>query len=196
MPSELHGRLPWLRPEDLDAEQREYYDRLLASPRRRADYADEQGRLRGAFNARLLDPAVGTAIQQVGAALRFHSKLPARLREIVILTVAQSQGCDYEWHGHLADARGAGLSAAQLEALRTGAPAPDLDPAEAAARAAATALLRRRDLTDAEYAECVAEIGPVALFDIISLVGHYLHTALALRVWRVPLKPGEEPVFP
>ncbi len=38
-------------------------------------------------------------------------------------------------------------------------------------------------------------IGTVALFDIVSLVGHYLHTALALRVWQVPLRPGDEPVF-
>jgi alkylhydroperoxidase family enzyme len=195
MTAELHGRLPWLRPDELDDEQREYYDRLLGSPRHREDYVDEQGRLHGAFNARLLDPAVGTAIQQMGAALRFSSKLPDRQREIVILTVAQSQRSDFEWHGHVGAARRVGLSDVQLDALRTGAPVPGLTAAEQAARQVTTALVHRRDLSDAEFAEAVGTVGAVALFDIVSLVGHYLHTALALRIWRVPLRSGDEPVF-
>lgn len=76
MTEEPHGRLPWLRPGDLDDEQREYYDRLLNSPRDRASYVDDQGRLHGAFNARLLDPPVGTAIQRLGAALRRQAHRP------------------------------------------------------------------------------------------------------------------------
>ena len=47
--SEPHGRLPWFRPEDFTAEQREYYDGLLASPRDRDAVLDEQGRLNGPF---------------------------------------------------------------------------------------------------------------------------------------------------
>ncbi len=65
MTRDFHGRLPWLRPDELDEEQRAYYDRLLSGPRDRDTVVDEHGRLHGAFNARLLDPAVGTAIQQL-----------------------------------------------------------------------------------------------------------------------------------
>jgi 4-carboxymuconolactone decarboxylase len=190
-----HGRLPWPRPDELDDEQREYYDRLVGGPRDRSTYVDEQGRLHGAFNARLLDPPVGTAIQELGAALRFGGKLTNRQREIVILTVATAQQSDYEWHGHVGAARRSGLSEAQLDALRTGSPVPELRPAEERAQQIAALLCHDHDLSDEEFAAAVAAIGAPALFDIVSLVGHYQHTALALRVWRVPLRPGDEPVF-
>jgi 4-carboxymuconolactone decarboxylase len=195
MTAELHGRLPWPRPDEMNAAQREYYDRLLSGPRDPASLVDDQGRLHGAFNARLLDPAVGTAIQRLGAALRFGGTLTARQREIVILTVARSQRSDYEWHGHAGDARRAGLSETQLDALRTDAPIPDLALTEQAAHDVTLALLRDQDLSDTEFTSAVEAIGTSALFDIVSLVGHYLHTALSLRVWRVPLQPGDEPVF-
>lgn len=190
-----HGRLPWFRPEDLDAEQRAYYDRLLATPRDRSGFVDDEGRLQGAFNARLLDPPVGTAIQELGAALRFGSKLADRQREIVILTVAESEQCNFEWHGHAEAARRAGLSDDELEALRTGAPAPSLSADEQVVRRVARELLGERDVSDELFAAVMDSIGPVAMFDIVSLVGHYLHTALAIRVWRVPLRAGDEPVF-
>jgi 4-carboxymuconolactone decarboxylase len=195
MAEEPHGRLPWLRPGDLDDEQREYYDQLLNSPRDRASYVDDQGRLHGAFNARLLDPPVGTAIQRLGAALRFGGKLTARQREIVILTVAQWHRSDFEWHGHARGARAAGLTGDQLDALRTGADVRGLSSPERQAREVARTLLRTNDLSDAEFQAAHAALGLPALFDVITLVGHYCHTALALRVWRVPLRPGEEPVF-
>lgn len=195
MTEESHGRLPWLRPGELDEEQREYYDRLLNSPRDRAAYVDDEGRLHGAFNARLLDPPVGTAIQQLGAALRFGGKLTAGQREIVILTVAQWHRSDFEWHGHAHGARTAGLTDDQLAALRAGSDVPGLSPPERLAREVAWTLLRTNDLSDAEFDAAQAVLGLPALFDVISLVGHYSHTALALRVWRVPLRPGDEPVF-
>ena len=69
-PPDRYGRLPWFRPGDLTAEQRNYYDRLTSGPRNKASLLDTQGRLKGAFNARLLDPPVGTAIEQLGAVLR------------------------------------------------------------------------------------------------------------------------------
>jgi 4-carboxymuconolactone decarboxylase len=55
------------------------------------------------------------------------------------------------------------------------------------------ALTTERDLTDNLYEEAAAGLGLVALFDLVSLVGYYQHTALALRVWRVPLDDSANP---
>jgi 4-carboxymuconolactone decarboxylase len=51
----LHGRLHWYTPDELDADQRAYYDELLSGPRDPRGLIDEEGRLTGAFNARVLD---------------------------------------------------------------------------------------------------------------------------------------------
>ncbi|TVT20527.1 carboxymuconolactone decarboxylase family protein [Amycolatopsis acidiphila] len=187
--------MPWFRPEELDEEQRRCYDELLGGPRDRSVLTDAEGRLEGAFNARLLDPPVGTAIQQLGAALRYGSRIGDRQRELVILTVAVAERCDYEWHGHVPGARRAGLSEQQLTALRAGAPVPGLSDDDRIACEVAAELLRDNDLCDISYARAAAALGLATLFDIVSLVGHYRHTALALRVWRVPLRAGDAAVF-
>jgi alkylhydroperoxidase family enzyme len=51
--------------------------------------------------------------------IRF-SRLSPKLREIVVMRIAQQQGSEYEWSLHERYALAAGISAAELEQLRTG----------------------------------------------------------------------------
>jgi AhpD family alkylhydroperoxidase len=190
-----YGRLHWFVPDELNEEQRAYYDRLLSGPRDPKGVVDGSGRLVGAFNARLLDPATGTAIQELGAALRFGTVLTARQREIAILTVAQAEQCSYEWNAHAEVARRAGLTDPELEGLRTGTWAGTGPPEEYLTWKVVRALAGEGDLTDAGYAEAAGALGEPALFALVSLVGHYRHTALAIRVWRVPLREGDTEAF-
>jgi 4-carboxymuconolactone decarboxylase len=184
---ERYGRLHWYRPEELDESQRAYYDRLTAGPRDHAGIVDPQGRLLGAFNARLLDPEVGTAIEQLGAKLRFSTTaLTARQRELTILEVARFERSEFEWAAHERAGRTAGLTDTELAGILTGAPLSTLDAREALTRRVAQTLLRVADLDDEIFAAAASGLGLPALFDVISLVGHYRHTALALRAWRVP----------
>jgi 4-carboxymuconolactone decarboxylase len=191
-----HGRLHWFEPAELDDEQKAYYSELLDGPRDRRRLLDERGRLQGAFNSRLLDPAVGTATQKLGATLRYSDALTDRERELVVLEVASSERCNYEWHGHSAVARKAGMSEEQLDGLRLGVTVPGLAPTEAAILAIARSIVADGDLTDAAFEAAVASIGERKLFHVVTLIGYYRATALALRLWRVPLLAGDEPVFP
>jgi alkylhydroperoxidase family enzyme len=195
-PADRHGRLPWLRPGDLSPGQRDYYDRLTAGPRNKAALVDEQGRLQGAFNARLLDPPVGTAIEQLGAVLRFGTPaLTGRQREIAILEVARSERSGYEWRAHSQAGLAAGLRPEELEAILHGQDLDSFGPAEKLTRQVVQALVTERDLDGPLFAAAEQGLGLTVLFDLISLVGYYQHTALALRVWRVPLDPDSHP-FP
>jgi 4-carboxymuconolactone decarboxylase len=190
-----YGRAPWLAPDELTAAQREYYDRLTAGPRDAASLTDAHGRLYGAFNARLLDPQIGTAIQELGAALRFGTALTDREREIVILSVARSERANYEWIAHVKVARRIGMSQTELDALLAGACAATFSDSEVATLNATSALVEHHDLDDDVFAATRDAIGLVKIFDIVSLVGHYQHTALAMRVWRVPPRDQAPPVF-
>jgi 4-carboxymuconolactone decarboxylase len=190
-----HGRLHWFTPDEMDDQQRAYYDRLLAGPRDPKGVIDASGRLIGAFNARLLDPTVGTAIQQLGAALRFGTVLTDRQREIAILAVAQAEQCSYEWNAHSEVARRVGLTERELEALHAGR-CPDAGSHEEHLTwRVVRKLAVDGDLGDQDYAEAAAALGESALFALVSLVGHYRHTALAIRVWRVPLREGDTEAF-
>lgn len=190
-----HGRLPWWRPEDLNDEQKTYYDDLIAGPRG-LSVVDPEGRLVGAFNSRLLDPEIGSAVQRLGASLRFGTALSAAERELVILEVAAAERCNYEWGAHSPLAESAGLTPQALTAIMRGDESADLFPGDlTAVRAVARRLLQDRDLDDAAFASAAEALGYRRLFAIVSLVGHYRHTAMSLQVWRVPLDPGMTAVF-
>ena len=175
-------RLARLRPDALSRERREVYDAIVGPPRRHRTDAD--GTLDGPFNAMLYSPAVGDALQALGAALRFRSTLPARAREMAILTVATGMGCAYELEAHTAAGRSAGLEDADLAALREGRALPSWPPFEAAVVEAARRVLARGDLADGEYASCRDAIGEVALVELVTLVGYYRLLAVQMRVFR------------
>ena len=67
----MTGRLAGLMPAELNEEQREVYRAVTCGPRAAGPQAfaltDGEGRLRGPFNAMLLSPPVGLAVQALGA---------------------------------------------------------------------------------------------------------------------------------
>ena len=187
------ARLPKFEPPALDAEQRSLYDAIAGGRRAQGPQlfrlADADGRLEGPFNAFLLQPRLGSALQALGAAVRYDTGLDDRCREIAILIVAAHWRSDFEWHAHEAVGRAAGLGDAELAALREGRHA-ELAGRESVVARTAAALVTRGDLDDAEYGEAVGHLGPAGLFELLTLVGYYATLALQLRVFRVPAPEG------
>lgn len=197
MAEEFYGRVHWYRPEELDEDQRVYYDALTSGPRDLSQIMDSEGRLMGAFNARFLHPRVGMAIQQVSAELRYGSEtLTPRETELVILTVSRVEKSNFEFIAHSVNARKAGFGDEHIESLRAGTEVLGLSDAEKLVLRVTDELLAHADLDDSLFQEVVDVLGRVKLFDVITLVAHYRHTAMSMRVWRVPPQPATELPFP
>lgn len=194
-----HGRLTWYEPGALTDEQRILYESITGGPRsqgpRTFPLTDEAGRLHGPFNAMLASPEVGAALQELGAAIRYRTSLPARARELAILEVAAARRSDFEWYAHERVGKSAGLTDRELAAVREGAEAPTLDAAEQLIRRVVQALLNARDVDDALFAQAQAEFGERGLMEVVALVGYYELLALSLRVWRTPLPGGAALAF-
>src|SRR5206468_6474422 len=113
------------------------YDAITGGPRasgpQHFPLTDERGGLTGPFNALLLSPPVGEALQRVGSAIRFAAALPARVREAAILLVAAAEDSTFERHAHEAVGRSVGLTEDELATLGRGELPPSLTAAEAAA---------------------------------------------------------------
>ena len=188
MPARIAGRLPG----ELDEQQAEVYRAITGGARATGPQVvpltDQEGRLRGPFNAMLLSPPVGMAVQEVGAAVRYASVLTDRVREMAILVVAAHWNSTFEQQAHEAVGRVCGLTDSELQALRAGELPRLSDPAERAALRATFALARAGALNDREYYHAVAEWGERGLFELTALVGYYALLALQLRVFA-----GEEP---
>jgi 4-carboxymuconolactone decarboxylase len=183
------GRLPHLRPDELTEEQRRLYDELTGGPRSQGrqffPLLEANGGLAGPFNAMLASPRVGSALQALGAALRYESSLPDRAREIVILTVAAHLGSDYEWSAHEPQARHCGVPDVVIASLRKDRPPELADPAERAAYQLARALLHREKVPDDLYRPVRAALDASGVFEVSTLVGYYWLLATQLRLFQV-----------
>jgi len=176
-------------PEQLDPAQRALYDEIAGGPRAAGpqlfELLDRQGRLNGPFGVMLHSPAVGSALQALGAAVRYRSVLSDRVRELAILAVAAHWDSDFERYAHVPLARHAGLTEMEVAALLAGEQVPFEDAVERAVLRVVRALLRASDLTDEEYAAGRDAIGEQGLVELTTLVGYYATLALQLRVFRV-----------
>ena len=150
-PERLHRYVP----DELSPEQRRLYDAITQGPRSKGPQLvplmDAEGRLEGPFNAFLLSPDVGTALQEVGATIRYRTALSDRAREIAILEVSAHRRADFEWYAHERIGRAAGLSEDEITAIRRGKKIATLDPGETLVRRLVRMLLRERDLDRAAF---------------------------------------------
>jgi 4-carboxymuconolactone decarboxylase len=187
------GRLAKRTPESLDAEQRTVYDAIAGGRRAQGpqlfELVDADGGLEGPFNAFLLQPRLGLALQDVGSAVRYETSLSDRAREIAILVVSRHWDSTFEWYAHEAVGRHVGLTDDELDALRT--QRWDAFSGDEHAVAATTHLLATDgDLDDTAYSDAISSLGESGLFELLTLVGYYATLALQLRVFRVSAPGG------
>lgn len=183
-------RQPRLGPDDLDPAQAALYRAITEGPRGSGPFAlvDADGVLQGPFAGFLLSPDVGDALQRLGAAIRFRTRLTPRMRELAILTVAAHHQSTFERYAHEAVGRSIGLIESELTAVRDGLPVPLEDAAEAATVALTRALLDG-DVDDSLWAQCEPRLGVATVFELVALCGYYSTLALQLRVLRADRRP-------
>ena len=181
------SRVARLRPAELDAAQATLYDAIARGPRAQGPQhfalTGDEGELLGPFNALLLSPELGTTLQELGAAIRYRTALSPRMRELAILVVANHWGSAFERGAHESVGRAAGLTDADLAALRDGGALDLDDPAEGATVDLCRALVTG-DLSDEQWSHARDALAESTIFELTTLVGYYATLALQLRVFR------------
>jgi 4-carboxymuconolactone decarboxylase len=175
------ARVPYVEREALDAEGQEIYDRI------RRDRNSDQVGLQ--FRALLHSPQVAGHLTSMGAQLRFKSALPEKLKELAIIIVAREWNSDIEWTAHAALAAKAGVSAASIEAIRTGQGLDVLTQEERVIARFVHQLSRDRSLTDEAFDAAQALLGTRGVVDLTLTCGYYT----AINMAQVALKPEMEP---
>jgi 4-carboxymuconolactone decarboxylase len=172
----------------LSPEQRELYDVITTGPRAQGpqhfNLTDKDGSLLGPFNALLLSPALGTALQEVGASIRYRTALTAREREIAVLIVAAYWDSKFEISAHENIGRAIGLMETEIGLIRIGG-IPELsDPRELACAHLVRAMVQG-DVDDQTWTTWTPAVDNVTVFELSSLVGYYAGLALQMRIFRV-----------
>jgi 4-carboxymuconolactone decarboxylase len=189
-------RLPRLTKAELNEEQLNLHRTITSGPRTSGpqlfELQDAQGALSGPFGAMLHAPALGGPLQELGAAVRYRTRMSDRTREIAILAVATATGSGFERYAHELIGQSVGLTETELSALRDGTFA-SADPTEAAAYAVSRRLLDvdlRQPWSDEEYTATVATLGREGVLELTVLVGYYRTLAQLMHVFDIG-SPGE-----
>jgi len=125
-------------------------------------------------------------------ALMPGGKLPRRDSELVILRVADNTDCAYEWGHHERLGRRAGLSAEEVQRVRSGPEAPGWTPRQQLLLRAADEMHASGRIGDVLWASLAAELDDRLLIELCMLIGHYEMLAMTLNTLRVqPETPAD-----
>lgn len=182
-------RVDHVDPAAMTDDQRTLYSQF-ASGRRAApgspfSLVAPDGRLQGPPAVWMLSPCFGLALQHVGGAVRFDSRLPARACEIAILLVAHQQNSPFELYAHELAGAAAGLSPDDLAALASGTLFPSASEVEAAVFRTTRLVLDHGTLTDDEFRAAAGVLSEGGLFELVTIVGWYMMIAWQLAVFDV-----------
>lgn len=186
----LGGRLPLLHTHQLQPDQREIRDLIMATRGERARSAGyltttPDGSMIGPFNALLRVPDIATAQLRWAQAIS-RGGLDERVTESVILTVAALCRSDYISYAHRIAGRSAGLPDATIDAIRSGGELVGAPRSVDLAVRVTRQLVRQHTLDDTLYAEALEQFSETGLVTLTVLIGQYLTTSVVLACFRVP----------
>lgn len=115
----------------------------------------------------------------------FDTTLSERHKELVVMRGAVVRGIAYEVDQHRMLAEEAGVTAAELEALRVGPDDPVWAPLDALVLRAVDELVGRGGITDPTWDALAAELPVEQILDLIMLVGAYGALALMYRTFGI-----------
>lgn len=133
-------------------------------------------------------PPLLAAWTEFSKVLRYDTRTPRALRELVILRGAQLIRSEYEWAQHLPMARKSGVREAQIAALSAWRSSPEFDPREKAALALGEAVGACR-VTDDVHAEAMRHFDPGEYVEISLVAAFYAMVGRMLDAMGVPLEP-------
>lgn len=117
----------------------------------------------------------------------FEGKLSHKLRELIILKVADVQNSEYEWVEHVAIAKAIGFEDKHFEAIKMN----DLslfDDCEKACMQAVEQLCKSGDIDDQLWQKLAEHLDYQQQIELVFVIGSYTLMSWVIRVMRLPLE--------
>mgnify|MGYP001192395615 CR=1 FL=1 len=175
------ARVPYVNRDDLDLDGQVMYDRI------RNDRNSPEVGLQ--FRALMNRPKPASYLTSLGAELRFHSTIPDRVKELVIILVAREWNSDIEWTGHSILAAQAGISDETIEGIRTN----NLDCLTENEKTIASfvqQMLLQKEVSDDVYSAVHSNLGSEGVVDLTLTVCYYTAVSLAQIALRPEMDGG------
>jgi 4-carboxymuconolactone decarboxylase len=141
-------------------------------------------------------PPLAIAYNIFGKHLLLASTLPVRPRELVVLRCAWHQKCEYEWHYHIGYGLSAGLTMAEMAAVRDGPDSPVFDgqDEDRAVLRAVDELVEVNRISDGTWADLLRFFSKEQIMDFVFTVGNYVMLGWAVASFGIPVEAGVDPI--
>jgi alkylhydroperoxidase family enzyme len=138
-------------------------------------------------------PALTQAFHTFNGHILFATTLTPRQRELVVLRVAALRAASYEWAQHVVQGADAGITAEEMERVRTGPDAPEWSAPDGALLRATDELVRHAVITEATWKELLSDLDEHQLMDLIFTVGAYDALAMAFNTIGIEIDEDLKP---
>ena len=105
--------------------------------------------------------------------VRNESTVPAKARELAMLTTARAMDCPYIWNAHVALGRQAGLSDSLVDALRDKQPLPQMSPEESAVLNLGMEFFLTHQVSQQTFQAALDQFGEQGFVELTTLMGYY-----------------------
>lgn len=150
--------MPGTRPELRTTE-----DKVIAS----------RGKITLLYQVLLNSPAICEGWEQLMTAVRYKTSLSDRLRELIILRIAVLNDAPYEFNAHAPIAEKAGVTPAEIEAVRQTPPGAALSEHERRVLALTDAMTRDIHVSDALFDSVTQGMSDTEKVEIAATVASY-----------------------
>lgn len=176
----MSARLPYLDRDDLPEEYRFLFDNL----------SRERGTVGNLFRVMGHSPRLLHQFLRLGGDLRNQTTLDRRLRELAILTVGRITAAPYEYVHHVAIAKRAGVSEAQIEGLPVWERHPAFSEQERAVIRYAEVVTREVRVSDDVFNAVHTTLGDEQMVELAMNVAFYNLVVRFLEPMQVELEEG------
>lgn len=178
------ARLTPIPADKLTADQKRIHD-MISSQR--------QAPVRGPFAVLLRAPEIAEPFANfVDLSLdEEKSRIPLRLKELVIITVARGFSSDYEWFIHAPRAIKFGIDPAAVDAIRHHRTPKFAEADEELVYEVTRELVETRKLSAANYRRALDHFGEAAMVELATLVGFYHTVSIVLNTFEVEAPEGD-----
>lgn len=184
-----------IKPGDLSDEQRvldEHARRIMDGQHVPFTSTDEDGALVGPFPVLLRFPGLARPLLEWFTTVTSESVLPARVREVAILTTGSRYDAAYELYSHSRVALAIGLPSDVVAGLVAGQRPSGLTPEEVVAHDVAARLYTGAPLPGALYRAAVDSFGEAGTAELVFLIAQYASISLVLNAYDVPVPADAE----
>lgn len=151
-----------------------------------------QGVVLNVFRTLVRAPALAKAFLTYGNyILDRHRSLTPRLRELLILRTGFLCRSGYEWTQHVPIGQRAGLTDAEIAAIKVGPSDPSWSAIDRLWLEAADELHHDQFISTPTWAALKTQVDEKTLMDAVFTVGQYTQVSMFLNTMGVPLDPGQ-----